>query len=206
MPQPVDLAPTNDAGTTEGSTPTRAIRRRLLIGGLVLFALAWAIAIVYSVTAGGRSPERLDGASARTVERACRDAQRTLAALPQVGENPTVADRATRVEHEDEILAGMVARLQRLHPAGESPATALTAWLGDWQRLIIAREHYVKDLRSRGDNARFVEPATRGVEPIAGKMNNWVLEQGTRTNTCNTDALQVEVVEGPRSYGSGHLS
>ena len=35
---------------------------------------AWAVALTYSVTAGGRSPERLDDPTARTVETACRDA------------------------------------------------------------------------------------------------------------------------------------
>ena len=33
-------------------------------------------------------------------------------------------------------------------------------------------------------------------------MNDWILEQGTRTDACNTGALQVEVVEGPRNYGT----
>ncbi len=33
-------------------------------------------------------------------------------------------------------------------------------------------------------------------------MNDWILEQGTRTDGCNTGVLQVEVVEGTRVYGS----
>jgi hypothetical protein len=32
----------------------------------------------------------------------------------------------------------------------------------------------------------------QGHRTIADKMNDWILEQGTRTNTCNTDALQAE--------------
>ena len=52
----------------------------------------------------------------------------------------------------------------------------------------------------------FVEPATAGVDPVADKMNNWILEQGTRTNACNTGQLQAEVVAGPRIYGSASNS
>ena len=33
-------------------------------------------------------------------------------------------------------------------------------------------------------------------------MNDWILEQGTRTDACNTGQLQAEVVEGPRIYGA----
>jgi hypothetical protein len=46
-----------------------------------------------------------------------------------------------------------------------------------------------------------VEPAAAGIQPIADKMNDWILEQGTRTDACNTGQLQGEVVEGPRTYG-----
>ena len=49
----------------------------------------------------------------------------------------------------------------------------------------------------------FVEPATAGVEPIADKMNNWILEQGTRTDACNTGQLQGEVVDGPAQLRNG---
>jgi len=94
----------------------------------------------------------------------------------------------------------MVARQRAVHPAKKTPAAALRAWLGDWQRLITARDHYVGDLRTKGREARFVEPAYKGIDPIADKMNDWILEQGTRTQTCNTDALQAEVVNGPRRY------
>jgi hypothetical protein len=32
-------------------------------------------------------------------------------------------------------------------------------------------------------------------------MNDWILEQGTRTDRCNTGELQAEVVLGERIYG-----
>ena len=46
-----------------------------------------------------------------------------------------------------------------------------------------------------------MEPAAVGIQPVADKMNDWVLEQGTRADACNTGRLQAEVVEGPRIYG-----
>lgn len=192
----------NGAVTTSGITRTRRIRRRIFIGVLVVFVGLWAFALTYSVTAGGRSPERLDDPTARTVEQACLDAQHQLGALPQVGEKAAVPARADRLDHEDAILGAMVTRLAALHPKQKTPAIALTGWLGDWKHLIAARDHYVSDLRRIGNDARFIEPATAGVDPIVDKMNNWILEQGTRTNACNTGQLQAEVIFGPRVYGS----
>jgi hypothetical protein len=168
--------------------------------GLALFVVAWIVAITYSVTAGGTSPERLDDTNARTVESNCLAAQRALARVPQVAQPTTPAETATRLDRENVILGRMVDRQRAVHPAGKAPATALRAWLGDWQRLVAARDHYAGDLRTKGRDARFIEPAYKGVDPIADKMNNWILEQGTRTNTCNTDALQAEVVNGLRKY------
>ena len=170
--------------------------------GLALFVVAWIVAITYSVTAGGTSPERLNDATARTVESNCRAARQALVRLPQLGEHSTPAGTATRLDREDQILSHMIQQQRALHPDKKSPADALRAWLGDWQRLVAARDHYAGDLRSKGRDARFIEPAYKGVQPIADKMNNWILEQGTRTNTCNTDALQAEVVNGPRKYDS----
>jgi hypothetical protein len=155
------------------------------------------------VTAGGRSPERLNDTEARAVNAACVDAQRSLARLPQVGAHASPDERAVRLDRENAILSSMVEKFGAVHPAGNDPAAALTGWARDWSRLIAAREHYATDLRSRGNAARFVEPATKGVEPIVNKMNNWILEQGTRTDRCNTGELQAEVVEGERTYGPG---
>jgi hypothetical protein len=167
--------------------------------GVVLFVLAWIFAITYSVTAGGTSPERLDDAAARAVETNCRDAQRSLARLPQL-DHASVEETAARLEREDEILTAMVRAHRAVKPEKETPTVALRAWLDDWDRLIVAREQFVTDLRTKGAEARFVEPANKGIEPIADTMNDWILEQGTRTETCFTDALQAEVVNGPRTY------
>ena len=191
----------NGAVTTTGFTKARKIRRRLFLAGLVVFLGAWAIALTYSVTAGGRSPERLDDANAHAVAEACLGAQRQLAALPQVSQQAIPVDRAVRIVSEDKILTTMIAEIRRIHPTQKTPAIALTDWTDDWTRLVASRDHYVSDLHTKGIAARWVEPATAGVDPISDKMNNWTLEQGTRTDACNTGELQAEVISGPRVYG-----
>jgi hypothetical protein len=198
VPGPEDLAATPGA---PGVTRTRTIRRTLIVGAFVLVGLAWGIAITYSVTVGGRSPERLADPEARAVAAACRDAQRALEELPQVDVQANFSDKADRVEREDAILTAMIRQIRTVHPEGRDPSVALNGWLTDWERLVRAREQYANDLRTGGADARFVEPASDGVEPIANKMNDWTLEQGTRTDVCNTGVLQAEVVDGPRAYG-----
>ena len=191
----------NGVVTSSGLTKTRSIRRRLILGALVVFVGLWAFALTYSVTAGGRSPERLDNANARVVETACRDAQRGLEALHQLGARPSFAQRADRIAAEDAIFTDMIGKLKRIHPGQRTPATALGAWLHDWQRMVTARQNYVRDLRTLGTAAVFREPGY-GIEAVPNKMNNWPLEQGTRTDTCNTGVLQLEVVDGARAYGT----
>jgi hypothetical protein len=166
---------------------------------VAVFIIAWIGAITYSVTAGGTSPERLNDNAARTVELNCRTARHALARLPQL-HLASPEETAVRLDHENAIFTLMISRQREVDPEKKDPTTAMHAWLDDWKRLITAREHFASDLRTEGRDARFVEPAYKGVDPIADKMNDWILEQGTRTNTCNTDKLQVEVVNGPRDY------
>ena len=191
----------NGAVTTAEGAPRSALRKWVIIGACVVFIGAWAWALTYSVTTGGRSPERLDNSIATAAAHACVDAQHQLSALPQLTAKSTAAQSSARVSAEDRILSTMVARIRQLHPNQATPATALTDWLNDWQQLITARQHFASDLLTKGFTARFVEPATSGVDPIADKMNNWTLEQGTRTDACNTGELQAEVIGGPRVYG-----
>ena len=193
---------TNGAVTTSGHAKARSIRRRVLLVGAVVFVGLWAYALTYSVTAGGRSPERLNDPNAHVVETACVDARHAAGAAAGRHEGKRRGPGA-RIAHEDAILTAMVDRLGAVHPQKKTPAVALKGWLTDWRRLITARQDYARDLRTSGKDARFVEPATAGVDPIVDKMNNWILEQGTRTNVCNTGQLQGEVVMGPRSYGPG---
>ena len=192
----------NGAVTASGITKTRKVRRRLVLGAVVVFVGLWAFALTYSVTAGGRSPERLDNPSARTVENACSVAEHQLVAIPQLGDRPTFEQRAARLSAEDAIFNRMINKMERLQPTQATPATALKAWLHDWQRMVTARQNYANDLRTKGRTAVFKEPGN-GIEAIPNKMNNWPLEQGTRTDTCNTGVLQLEQVDGPRAYGPG---
>jgi hypothetical protein len=196
---------TNGALTASGITKTRRIRRRVIIGASVVFVGLWAFALTYSVTAGGRSPERLDNPTAHIVETACQDAQHQLEALHQLGDRPTFAARAARLTSEDAIFTQMIDTLERLQPSQPTPATALKAWLHDWQRMVTARQNYANDLRTKGAVAVFREPGN-GIEAIPNRMNNWPLEQGTRTDNCNTGVLQIEQVDGPRAYGPGSKS
>jgi hypothetical protein len=194
---------TNGIAPHAAGTDKNLRRRKILIAALIVFVAAWAVALIYSVTAGGRSPERLNNADAQVAETACSDAQRALAALPQVGLRSSIDARATRVASENAILTTMIDRMRALRPDSDTPKLALNAWLDDWEKLVVARKHYASELHTLGVKARFVEPAAAGIQPIADKMNNWILEQGTRTESCNTGRLQAEVVEGPRTYGKG---
>ena len=206
MPEPADLASTNGAVTTTGITRTRAIRRRLIFGGLVVFVALWTVALIYSVTAGGRSPERLDDPTARAVEAACLDAQHTLSALPQIGARAMAAAQATRIAEEDKVLTKMVAGLRAVHPNQTTPATALTRWLDDWRGLVSR----ARALRARPSHQGHRGPLRRtrdeGRRPHRRQDEQLDLEQGTRTNVCNTGELQAEVVAGPRIYGKASTS
>src|SRR3954453_7647386 len=73
-------------------------RRRWAIAGAIVFVGAWVVALTYSVTEGGRSPERLNTEDARVAETACLGAQHAMAALPVVGMHSTIEARANRVE------------------------------------------------------------------------------------------------------------
>ena len=209
MPDRNDVADDrNTAIGANGAAPASATaeakrknRRRLLIGVAVVFIGAWAVALTYSVTAGGRSPERLGDADAKVAEQACLEAQQAMTALPGVTTHSSPTARADRVASEDASLQKMIDTIRAVRPTADAPRTALTAWLDDWQQLVDARQHYSHDVRTLGARARFVEPAAVGIQPIADKMNDWILEQGTRTDDCNTGRLQAEVVEGPRVYG-----
>ena len=43
------------------------VSRRIVLGAVIVFVAAWTVALIYSVTAGGRSPERLDNPTALAV-------------------------------------------------------------------------------------------------------------------------------------------
>jgi hypothetical protein len=47
---------------------------------------------------------------------------------------------------------------------------------------------------------RFIYPASNAITPITQNMDDYVRESTPRLNACFTQALQLEVVEGPRVY------
>ena len=176
------------------------VRRGWIIGGAVVFVGLWIFAIIWSVTVTRHSPEHLDDAAAADVEAACVAAQNALESLPALPDPAPGADRVARVRAENEILSAMTDRFDDVEPVDATPASALRQWTADWRRVIAAREQYANDLETQ-KRARFVVPAARGIQPVTDKMEDFVLEQSGRTNTCSTAALQAEVVEGERQYG-----
>ena len=120
--------------------------------------------IIYSVTAGGRSPERLDDAAdARVAETACRDAQRAMAALPPVGVHSTHRTRGrTRRERRRDPHDDDRPHRAPLRPDGDDARDRA-------QR--VARRLAAPDRRPRSTtrttsarsacDARFVEPAAK---------------------------------------------
>ena len=132
-----------------------------------------------------------------------RRAARTRRGCPPVGAHSTPAETGrTGVDGEDAILTiDARAASSRVHPTGKDPAAALDGWLGDWQQADRGAAALRRATCARkGNEAQFVEPATKGVEPIVNKMNDWILEQGTRT-----DALQHRRAPGRGRRGRTHL-
>ena len=167
---------------------------------LALFVVAWIVAITYSVTAGGTSPERLDDANARTVESNCRAAQRALAPLPQLESARRRPRRPRDSTARTRSWVAWCSSSAKFTPTRRRPRPRCGRGSATGNASSSRATTTPSDLRTKGRDARFIEPAYKGIEPIADKMNDWILEQGTRTNTCNTDALQAEVVNGPRKY------
>jgi hypothetical protein len=192
----------NGAAQHPRASHAQVLRRRIfLIAGIVIVA-AWIFAIIWSVTVTSSSPERLDKVDAAAVSATCNDARARLLALP----NPSPrlgADRVARVRAEDAVLRTMLDRLGDIHPRDKTPATALTGWTRDWARVIEARERYAGDLEAAKDTdktVKFIVPADTGVKPITGKMDDFVRESHPDLDACFTRALELETVEGERTY------
>jgi hypothetical protein len=188
----------NGAVTQNEARHASTLRRRAMLIGATLVAIAWIFALVWSVTVTTHSPERLDAAAATTVTRACDDAQAKLKALPNAFPR-TGADRVTRIRAENTLVRAMVTTFQSVNPRHSTPRTALRAWSADWLRVVEARERYAHDLETAG-RARFVLPAAKGVKPVTDKMDDFVRESHPDLDACFTEALAIDTVEGPREY------
>lgn len=184
--------------------PERAHRRPptefiFLMLGVALVAI---LIIVGWVLFGSKSPERLAPAEAAQLSGACTRAQQSLAALPN--SFPRLgADRVARIRAENDVLRRMVAQLRATHIAEKTPAAAVQGWSNDWANVIQARATYADNLQAaKGTDktVKFVVPARTGVKPITNDMDDFVRENHPNLDACFTTALQLEVVEGPRTY------
>jgi hypothetical protein len=170
---------------------------------LLLFVALLAVGIILGWTLwGSHSPERMDAKSSAALDATCNTAQAKLAALPNAFPR-TGEDRVQRVRAENTVLRSMVSDFGQVHPLKPTPTHALEGWAADWTRVIDARERYADDLAATKDTdkkAQFVLPATTGIKPVTAKMDDFVRENHPHLNSCFTDALALDVVEGPRAY------
>jgi len=175
---------------------------------LMLLVLLLCVGIILGWTlVGSKSPEKLDAPTAAAVAAACDRAQATLKALPDsdpTRENGT--KRAARVRAENVPLRTMVSEIAAVHPKSSTQAAGLLGWSKDWTRMLDARDVYASSLedlaRSSNPDAkvRLIYPATHAIRPITQNMDDYVRESTPRLDACFTEALQLEVVEGPREY------
>jgi len=175
---------------------------------LTLFVLLLCIGIILGWTlVGSKSPEKLDATTAAAVAGACDRAQAALKALPD--RDPTRENgtrRAARVRAENVPLRTMVGEITAVHPRSSTQAAGLLGWTKDWSRMIDARDAYASSLEQLAQSSnpdakvRFIYPATNAIRPITQNMDDYVRESTPRLDACSTEALQLEVVEGPREY------
>ena len=71
--------------------------------------------------------------------------------------------------------------------------------------MIDARDVYADRARDcavadTDAKVRFIYPATNAIKPVTRTMDDFVRENHPRLDACFTEALQLEVVEGPREY------
>jgi hypothetical protein len=166
---------------------------------LSLFVALICIAIILGWTlVGSHSPERLDEPTAARLSVACNEAQARLKALP-VSYPREGAEVVARIRRENGVLETMTRRFADTHPASKTEAAALVGWTTDWSRVIEARERFAHDLDTNR-TAEFVLPASTGVKPVTGKMDDYVRENHPNLDACFTTALDAETVEGPRVY------
>ncbi len=109
-----------------------------------------------------------------------------------------------RIRSENDVLRRMVDAFSAVQPPASTPAAALKGWSADWTRVIDARARYANNLDDAAatpdKKIKFVLPASSGVKPVTDKMNDFVRENHPNLDTCFTDALALEKVEGPREY------
>ena len=170
---------------------------------LMLFVALMAILIIVGwMYFGSKSPERLPEAESTALAAACSDAKTKLKALP----NPAPlqgADRVARIYAENEIFDQMVGHMRATKIAKPEQADAVNAWLDDWDGVINARDKYARELeaaKGTDTTVKFVVPATRGLKPVTSTMDDFVRIQHPHLDACFTRGLDLELVEGERTY------
>jgi hypothetical protein len=170
---------------------------------LSLFVALLCIGIILGWTlVGSHSPERLDAPAATAIAAACTAAQSDLKALPNP--DPTLgADRVARVRAENNVLRTMIQQFATVQPSASAPATAVRGWSTDWTHMIDARATYADALENAAGTdkkVRLIYPAVNAIKPVTNQMDDFVRENNPHLDPCFTEALQLEVVEGPREY------
>jgi hypothetical protein len=162
---------------------------------LVLAALAWAVALVYSVTRS--EPEPLDDASRALLARACSDAQQALHDVGDLEPGATPEDAGGLVERENRVYAQLVGEMRAASPTDAEGAEALAAWLDDWDRLLAARTEHARELLA-GETSGFDLPAERAgsSKPITVRMDEYAEMKGLEE--CTPTVLRAEITDAAR--------
>jgi len=178
--------------------PRKRWKRPVIVAAVVVFCGIWGFGFWYDATRG--MPEPLDPTSQRAAAVACKWARASMNDLTQLPPNaaPTVAQRTTLVRGENRVLTDLVSRFRAIHPTDSDGAKAIAAFATDWQHLYPARDRYVALVLSGKDNPKLVVPVDPSGKPITIRMREYA--EIHHLPDCTPDALQGEVVEGPRRY------
>jgi hypothetical protein len=178
--------------------PRKRWKRPAIVAGVVVFVGIWAFGFWYDANRG--TPEPLDARSAQAATATCGLAGVSLADLTPLppARTPTVAERTILIRSEDVILTRLVTQLRSIHPTDHDGAKALAAFATDWQHLIQARDRYLEAVLTGKKQPKLFVPVDPAGKPITIRMREYA--EIHHLTACTPDALQGEVVEGPRTY------
>ena len=173
-------------------------KRPLIVAGVGVFVGIWGYGFWYDAHRG--TPEPLNPASTQAATAACQQAITSLSALTPLPAHasPTVSERTTLVRAEDAVFTDLVARLRTVHPTDHDGARAIADFATDWQHLTEARGRYVAAVLSGAKTPKLYVPVDPAGKPITIRMREYA--EIHHLTACTPNALQGEVVEGPRTY------
>lgn len=190
----VDASPAPGTGSpTEGNAGgDRDERRRLpraaIVIAVVLMLSMWGY-VVYLAFGPGRQPpiDRLsDPAFAQAGEARCARALEAVDRLPNAGETPDAADRASVIEEANAQYAAMLDGLERdvrLVPAGDD-RTHAEEWLSDWRLYLSDRADYAEALRADPGARLLVSEKPGEARQVTGWIDEFAL--ANRMDSCVT--------------------